>query len=74
MTQSLSRRGNCWYNSPTERFFVSLDTEWMPEMGYPSFASAKQYVTDYMIGYYSSIRPHSSLSYMSHIVYAHRCA
>ena len=27
--QSLSRRGNCWDNSPMERFFRSLKTEWV---------------------------------------------
>lgn len=58
MKQSLSRRGNCWDNAPTERFFRSLKTEWVPETGYPCFASAKQSITDYMIGYYSSRRPH----------------
>jgi putative transposase len=58
MKQSLSRRGNCWDNAPTERFFRSLKTEWVPEIGYPCFASAKQSVTDYMIGYYNALRPH----------------
>ncbi len=27
ITQSLSRRGNCWDNAPTERFFRSLKSE-----------------------------------------------
>lgn len=58
MTQSLSRRGNCWDNAPTERFFRSLKTEWVPEIGYPDFSSAKQSITEYMIGYYSALRPH----------------
>lgn len=58
MTQSLSRRGNCWDNAPTERFFRSLKTEWVPEIGYPDFAAVKQSVTEYMIGYYSALRPH----------------
>ena len=58
MTLSLSRRGNCWDNAPTERFFRSLKTEWIPEIGYPDVAAAKRSVTDYMIGYYSSLRPH----------------
>src|SRR5690606_30304760 len=30
MTQSMSRRGNCWDNSPMERFFRSLKSEWVP--------------------------------------------
>ncbi|MBR9753442.1 MAG: IS3 family transposase [Gammaproteobacteria bacterium] len=58
MTLSLSRRGNGWDNAPTERFFRSLKTEWIPEIGYPDVAAAKRSVTDYMIGYYSSLRPH----------------
>ncbi|WP_034578539.1 integrase core domain-containing protein, partial [Carnimonas nigrificans] len=58
MTLSLSRRGNCWDNAPTERFFRILKTEWIPEIGYPDVAAAKRSVTDYMIGYYSSLRPH----------------
>ena len=44
ITQSLSRRGNCWDNSPMERFFRSLKTEWIPETGFHSFEQAKQIV------------------------------
>ncbi len=58
MSKSLSRRGNCWDNAPKERFFTSLKSEWIPEIGYPVVAAAKKSVTDYMIGYYSSSRPH----------------
>ncbi|NBJ22735.1 hypothetical protein GT625_29340 [Burkholderia thailandensis] len=28
--QSMSRRGNCWDNSPMERLFRSFKTEWLP--------------------------------------------
>lgn len=56
--QSMSRRGNCWDNSPMERFFRSLKTEWVPEIGYRSFVEAKHAVIDYIIGYYSQVRPH----------------
>lgn len=59
MIQSLSRRGNCWDNSPMERFFRSLKTEWIPEVGYSSFEEAKHSITDYAIGYYSQFRPHT---------------
>jgi len=58
MKQSMSRRGNCWDNSPMERFFRSLKTEWVPQIGYHSFDEAKRSVWDYIIGYYSQIRPH----------------
>lgn len=36
--QSMSRRGNCWDNSPMERFFRSLKTEWVPQVGYQNLA------------------------------------
>ena len=56
--QSMSRRGNCWDNSPMERFFRSLKTEWVPQTGYESFQRMKVSVVDYIIGYYSQVRPH----------------
>ena len=56
--QSMSRRGNCWDNSPMERFFRSLKTEWMPNIGYQSFEQAKSSIWNYIIGYYSQVRPH----------------
>jgi putative transposase len=59
LTQSMSRRGNCWDNSPMERFFRSLKTEWMPTTGYSDFKEARHCINDYIVGYYSEIRPHS---------------
>ena len=58
ITQSMSRRGNCWDNAPMERFFRSLKTEWVPETGYHSYEQARLAITDYIIGYYSQVRPH----------------
>jgi len=56
--QSLSRRGNCWDNSPMERFFRSFKTEWMPKVGYQNIITATQSITDYINGYYNRYRPH----------------
>ncbi|HGV4364049.1 TPA: DDE-type integrase/transposase/recombinase, partial [Enterobacter hormaechei] len=56
--QSMSRRGNCWDNSPMERFFRSLKNEWVPVTGYINFSEAAHAITDYIVGYYSSVRPH----------------
>ncbi len=56
--QSMSRRGNCWDNAPMERFFRRLKSEWIPQIGYSSFAEAKSEIIDYIIGYYSQVRPH----------------
>lgn len=41
--QSMSRRGNCWDNSPMERFFRSLKNEWVPVTGYINFSEAALY-------------------------------
>lgn len=56
--QSLSRRGNCWDNSPMERFFRSLKTEWVPTIGYRSLVEAQSSIVSYIIGCYSQTRPH----------------
>ena len=58
MKQSLSRKGNCWDNSPMERFFRSLKTEWVPELGYSSFSEAKSSISRYITDYYCQMRPH----------------
>ena len=54
----MSRRGNCWDNAPMERFFRSLKSERVPQTGYLSFSHAKTDIIDYIIGYYSQVRPH----------------
>lgn len=59
MKQSMSRRGNCWDNAPMERFFRSLKSEWVPELGYRSFAEAKRAINEYMVCYYNQVRPHT---------------
>lgn len=58
ITQSMSRRGNCWDNSPMERFFRSLKSEWVPKAGYGSFDEANSDIISYITGYYSATRPH----------------
>ncbi len=56
--QSLSRRGNCWDNSPMERFFRSLKSEWVPATGFRNFIEGKASIINYITGYYSQVRPH----------------
>ncbi len=58
INQSVSRRGNCWDNSPMERFFRSLKTEWVPMNGYAGKDEARQQINDYILNYYNSVRPH----------------
>ncbi|CNC89047.1 Putative transposase [Yersinia frederiksenii] len=56
--QSLSRRENCWDNSPMECFFRSLKTEWVSDNGYVNFNKASTATTNYITGYYSQLRPY----------------
>ena len=57
ISQSVSRRGNCWDNSPMERFFRSLKTEWVPKNGYEGKDESQQQIIDYIVNYYR-VRPH----------------
>ena len=50
ISQSLSRRGNCWDNAPMERFFRSFKTEWMSKSGYASYQEAEESITSYING------------------------
>jgi transposase InsO family protein len=68
MTASMSRKGDCWDNAPTERFFRSLKTERLDGIRFPSRASARLEVVDY-ITYYNSLRLHSTLGYVSPMGY-----
>ncbi|MEF5937629.1 integrase core domain-containing protein, partial [Escherichia coli] len=63
--QSVSRRGNCWDNSPMERFFRSLKTEWVPTDGYTGKDVARQQISSYILNYYNSVRPHWICPYIS---------
>ncbi|WP_409420050.1 IS3 family transposase [Pseudaeromonas sp. ZJS20] len=58
ITQSMSRRGNCWDNAPMERVFRSLKTEWIPETGYQKLQEAKRDISYYLMDYYNWRRPH----------------
>ncbi|WP_172380310.1 IS3 family transposase [Vibrio sp. Vb339] len=60
ITQSMSRRGNCWDNAPMERLFRSLKTEWIPATGYLTQAQAKKDISHYLMSYYNRQRPHQT--------------
>jgi len=56
--QSMSRRGNCLDNSPMERVFRSLKSEWLPAGGYRDISHAARDINEWIHGYYNTIRPH----------------
>lgn len=64
MTASMSRKGNCWENAPTERFFRYLKSERLTARRFVTRNEARNKILDY-ITYYNSIRLHSALGYLS---------
>lgn len=68
MIQSMSRKGNCWDNSPTERFFRSLKSEHLNYKRFSSKAMAKLSIIDY-IAFYNGQRMHSTLGYKTPIAF-----
>ena len=61
---SMSRTGNCWDNAVMERFFLNLKMERVWQRDYTNHAEAIRDVTDYIVGFYNSVRLHSTLGYL----------
>ena len=68
MTCSMSRKGNCWDNAPTERFFRTLKYDWIEKKRYKHLKHARDDVAAF-VRYYNLRRPHSTLGYMSPVEY-----
>jgi len=60
---SMSRKGNCWDNAPTESFFGLLKRALVFHNHYQSRAQARQSIFDYIERFYNRKRIHSSLGY-----------
>jgi len=69
MIGSMSRKGNCWDNSPVERFFSSLKREWTGDRLYRTREEAIADVREYVAVYYNSRRLHSTLGYKTPMDY-----
>ena len=65
MICSMSRKGNCWDNSPVERFFRSIKQEWIGDQLYPTRAHATGDLREYLMMYYNTKRLHSTLDYQT---------
>jgi putative transposase len=65
MLQSMSRKGNCWDNSPMESFFKTLKVEWVNRIRYATRAQARLDLIDWIEGFYNAQRLHSSIGYRS---------
>lgn len=64
---SMSRKGNCWDNAPSESFFHTLKTELVYHEDFQTREEAKRAIFEYIEVFYNRERLHSSNAYMSPI-------
>jgi putative transposase len=67
MICSMSRKGNCWDNAPTESFFNSLKNERVHGQRYRTRQEAIADLFEYIEVFYNRIRRHSTLGSRSPI-------
>jgi transposase InsO family protein len=65
ITQSMSSKGNCYDNAPTESFFSTLKRELIYRESYRTREEAKQKLFEYIEVFYNRQRRHSTLGYLS---------
>jgi putative transposase len=61
----MSRKGDCWDNSPMESFFKTLKTELIYRRRYKRRSDAKLDIFEYIEVFYNRFRLHSALGYES---------
>lgn len=61
---SMSRKGNCYDNSPMESFWGKLKMEWLNDYTFKTRAEAKKAVFEYIELFYNRRRTHSSNDYV----------
>lgn len=62
---SMSRKGNCWDNSPMESFFHTLKVECLHDYYFSTRAAARQAIFTFVETWYNRHRLHSTLGYRS---------
>ena len=66
---SMSRRGNCYDNAPTESWFATLKRELVYRTSYATHAQARQGIFEYIEVWYNRQRKHSAIRYKSPVAY-----
>lgn len=66
---SMSRKGNCWDNSPAESFFHTLKTELVHHENYQTREEAHQSIFEYIEVFYNRQRKHSTNGYLAPLKY-----
>lgn len=69
VTQSMSRKGNCWDNAVAESFFATLKKEEIHRTTYRTRQQAKSAIFSYIEGFYNTTRRHSYLGGISPLAF-----
>ena len=65
MSCSMSRKGNCWDNAPTESWFNSFKNERVHGIRYATHADMRAASFEYIEVFYNRKRQHPTLGYKS---------
>jgi putative transposase len=74
ITQSMSRRGNCYDNAPAESFHASLKMEFTNHQSFDGLEEARSAIFWYIECFYNRQRLHSRADYMSPSAYEEKYA
>ena len=64
ITQSMSRKGNCWDNAVAESFFKTIKYEWLNRFKFKSHFQLYNSIDEY-ISWYNTKRLHAALGYIT---------
>lgn len=67
ITQSMSRKGNCWDNAPAESFFKTLKAELQMDWPFASYEQARRNIFAFIDLWYNRKRLHSAIGYQTPI-------
>lgn len=67
ITQSMSRKGNCYDNAPAESFFSTIKREFTNHRKFKSLTDARTALFEYIEIFYNRKRIHSAIGYKSPI-------
>ena len=65
LTQSMSRRGNCWDNAVAESFFATLKKQAVHGERFLARQQAQLHIFEYIECYYNRVRRHSTIGWVS---------
>lgn len=74
MQCSMSCKGDCYDNAVVESFFATLEWELITDADWPTRATARSAIFEYIEVWYNRQRRHSTLGYVSPVDYEHKMA